>query len=99
MGKMVEEADHTAEIDVNPQGALALGSEAADIQHLSHAQLPMPGLGRRSTSPHAISAYQQVAQQIEEERKQQEEIVRKQRVQMEEMHKRFDAETRRKELL
>ena len=76
--KVVDEIDNSDEVEANPQDALALGSEAADVQHLSHVQPPLPGLGRRSTSPHAISAYQQIAQQLEEERKQQEEIVRKQ---------------------
>ena len=81
--------------DNNPQDALLLGSEAANLHPTIPAPPPMPGMGRRSTSPHAYNAIQAVAQQIEDERREQEEIVKKQRQQMEEMKKKFDAESKR----
>ena len=92
LGKQIDAADN------NPQDALFLGSEAANL-HPTIPVLPlMPGMGRRSTSPHAFSAAQALAQQWEEERKEQEAIVMKQKQQMEEMKKKIDAETRRKEM-
>ena len=82
----------------NPQDALLLGSEAADLQPTIPALPPMPGMGRRSTSPHADDTIHAVAQQIEDERKMQEEIVRKQKQQMEEMKEKIDAEVKKKKM-
>ena len=77
--------------DNNPQDALLLGSEAANLRPTIPA-LP------RSTSPHAYNAIQEMAQQMEDERKEQEEIVRKQKQQMEEMKEKIDAEVKRKKI-
>ena len=74
-----------------------MGSEAADL-HPTQLHLPMPGMGRRSTSPHAFNTLEAVAQQVVEERKQQEKIVKKEREQMVEMQRKFEAEACRKEL-
>ena len=81
----------------NPQDALLLGSEAANL-HPTIPTLPlMPEMGCRSTSPHTPNV-QAMAQQLEEERKEQEAIVMKQRQQMEDMKKKIDAEVKRKEM-
>ena len=77
--------------DNNPQDALLLGSEAANLRPTIPA-LP------RLTSPHAYNAIQEMAQQMEDERKEQEEIVRKQKQQMEEMKEKIDAEVKRKKI-
>ena len=93
----LEKRPHSQERDGNPQDEILVGSEAADLVP-TQPHLPMPGMGRRSTSPHALSALEKVALEVEEERKKQEEIVRKQREQMEQMQRKFDAEARRKEM-